>query len=638
MMDSLLASDVYPGTPLRSGSRGDNVRKMQSYLNVIGGAYPSIPQQTADSISGSKTQQAVTAFQRQFGLTADGVIGVNTWNKIVSVYREVSGAPQDPDQYPGSVIDYGASGPNVVKMQNYLNEVGVYYPTIPRLTVDGRYGNRGQNAVTAFQKQFGLAQDGVIGEATWNRIVSERARVKNNPPAVTPAAYPGVVLQMGSQGSSVVVAQNYLNYLASRMPQLPTVSVDGVYGTSTQTSVIGFQKKYGLPQDGKIGPVTWKKIAQVYADTVNNQLPPIGGDSDEYPGAPLRAGSRGDNVTKMQTYLNFIGLYYTSIPATAADGVFGTSTDRAGRAFQQQFGLPVDGIIGENTWNKIVEVYGELQTNPQPGDPDAYPGTPLQMGSRGGNVAKMQNRLNFIGRYYTSVPAMAEDGIFGSATQRSVQDFQREFGLTVDGIIGEDTWYKILDVYNDLQDNPPPQPDPDAYPGTPLRAGSRGDDVTKMQTSLNFIGLYYTSIPQIGVDGSFGTDTDRSTRAFQGQFGLTVDGIIGERTWNRIIEVYNELQGDPQEPDRYPGTPLEMGSSGANVTKMQSDLNSIGYYYPTIPRLTVDGRFGDLMYKAVTAFQRQFRLPVDGIIGEETWDAIVAERTAVTNLSLIHIL
>lgn len=178
----------------------------------------------------------------------------------------------------------------------------------------------------------------------------------------------------------------------------------------------------------------------------------------------------------------------------------------------------MDGIIGENTWNKIVEIYGELQTNPQPEDPDAYPGTPLQVGSRGSNVSKMQNHLNFIGRYYTSIPAVVADGIFGTATQRSVRAFQQQFGLTVDGIIGEVTWYKILDVYNDLQENPPPDPGSDVYPGTPLRAGSRGDDVTKMQTYLNFIGLYYTAIPQIGVDGI-------SEQKLTGRCGLSSDSL-----------------------------------------------------------------------------------------------------------------
>ena len=69
---------------LREGSRGDNVRLMQEYLRTISQRYP-IPTIVADGIFGAATKNAVTAFQRTFGLTPDGIIGKNTWNRIVAV-------------------------------------------------------------------------------------------------------------------------------------------------------------------------------------------------------------------------------------------------------------------------------------------------------------------------------------------------------------------------------------------------------------------------------------------------------------------------------------------------------------------------------------------------------------------------
>lgn len=73
----------YPGTLLREGSRGDNVRLMQEYLRAIGQRYP-IPWLAVDGIFGSGTRQAVIAFQRLSGLTQDGIIGRNTWDQIVA--------------------------------------------------------------------------------------------------------------------------------------------------------------------------------------------------------------------------------------------------------------------------------------------------------------------------------------------------------------------------------------------------------------------------------------------------------------------------------------------------------------------------------------------------------------------------
>ena len=74
----------YPGTPLREGSRGDNVWIMQDYLRTISRRYP-IPTIAADGIFGPATRSAVVAFQRLFDLDPDGIVGRNTWDRIVTV-------------------------------------------------------------------------------------------------------------------------------------------------------------------------------------------------------------------------------------------------------------------------------------------------------------------------------------------------------------------------------------------------------------------------------------------------------------------------------------------------------------------------------------------------------------------------
>lgn len=161
------SSITYPGSTLKVGSQGSNVRLMQQYLNVISNSYPSIPKIAADGIYGPATRNAVMAFQKQFGLSQDGIIGPVTWNKIVEVYNSVTGSTT----YPGYPLSIGSRGNDVLIMQQNLNKISDRYPSIPELVEDGIFGSGTKNSVMAFQKQFGLTQDGIIGPVTWNKII-----------------------------------------------------------------------------------------------------------------------------------------------------------------------------------------------------------------------------------------------------------------------------------------------------------------------------------------------------------------------------------------------------------------------------------------------------------------------------------
>lgn len=74
----------------------------------------------------------------------------------------------------------------------------------------------------------------------------------------------------------------------------------------------------------------------------------------------------------------------------------------------------------------------------------------------------------------------------------------------------------------------------------------------------------------------------------------------------------------------YPGKPLRVGSSGKDVTVMQQYLNGLGVVYTGVNRLSADGKYGAATRDAVRRFQKQFSLNADGIIGQNTWNAIVA--------------
>ncbi len=107
------------------------------------------------------------------------------------------------------------------------------------------------------------------------------------------------------------------------------------------------------------------------------------------------------------------------------------------------------------------------------------------------------------------------DGIFGSQTLSAVRTFQQNNGLSVDGIVGPNTWKTLLFL--------PPYPT--------LRQGNSGVYVTFLQQLLES-----NLIPVGGIDGIFGSRTLSAVRTFQENNGLSVDGIVGPNTWNALTQ------------------------------------------------------------------------------------------------------
>ncbi len=85
------ALPLYPGSILAEGSEGDYVRVLQEWLNALSDTYTDIPKIIADGRFGAATEAAVRAFQRRFGITANGVVGAVTWDRIASAYEDIRG-------------------------------------------------------------------------------------------------------------------------------------------------------------------------------------------------------------------------------------------------------------------------------------------------------------------------------------------------------------------------------------------------------------------------------------------------------------------------------------------------------------------------------------------------------------------
>ena len=142
--------------------------------------------------------------------------------------------------------------------------------------------------------------------------------------------------------------------------------------------------------------------------------------------------------------------------------------------------------------------------------------------------------MNELARIYPAINTQNADGIYGDNMTHAVRRFQEQFGLSADGILGRDTWARIVSVYEAMTAGRP-APVVTRYPGSPLRVGASGDSVRFVQSYLN--GIHGT--PHLNVDGIYGQGTARSVAAFQAVSGLTPDGIVGAATWPAMITAFN---------------------------------------------------------------------------------------------------
>ena len=264
---------------------------------------------------------------------------------------------------------------------------------------------------------------------------------------------------------------------------------------------------------------------------------------------------------------------------------------------------------------------------------ESYPGQPLRLGDKGEDVKVIQMQLNRIRKNYPGIPEITnENGEFNEATKNAVKVFQKIFNLSQDGIVGKKTWYKISQIYvgvkklAELHSEGEKLPLPDKTPNNILRVGDTGDEVKVAQFLLKVIGAFYDSILPIEITGNFDQDMVEVVKSFQSEFGLDADGIIGPKTWSKLIEVYKSLEPyiltTSGEFIKYPGYLIKKGKRGEDVKLIQSWINEIHKNYQFIPEISADGIFGDKTKEAIMIFQRWQGLIADGIVGKLTWDSL----------------
>jgi peptidoglycan hydrolase-like protein with peptidoglycan-binding domain len=130
--------------------------------------------------------------------------------------------------------------------------------------------------------------------------------------------------------------------------------------------------------------------------------------------------------------------------------------------------------------------------------------------------------------------------------------------------------------------------------------GSKGERVVAIQYLLN-----QQINAKLATDGNYGPKTTAAVKAFQKKAKLPVDGIVGPMTYPKLIIT------------------VKKGSKGPAVSAVQHNLH-FAYGFKS---LMVSGTFGNGTLKAVKSFQKRFKLTQDGIVGANTWNALIIHET-----------
>ena len=445
---------------------------------------------------------------------------------IPAVYlggKELAEDSQAQENY--SSMSQGSSGDAVSALQDALRELGFY-----TTASSGTYDAATISAVKAFQSRNGLLQTG-IATAELQKLIFEGKPLSTTGARVSVAVLPpidGVTMRSGDTGYQVAALQEALKSLGYY-----TAQITGSYDTATFVAVKRFQEDKHLTVDGVAGPKVLAALNPVIDPTQAPEIQVIA--SATATPAPitadnvvvLRRGTRGLAVTRLQERLVSLG-YYSITP----DGIYDADDIAAVRAFQQKSGLTVDGVAGLETQlmlyssNAVSAVATPAPSAAAASNANANTSATLRIGSSGSEVNLLQARLTTL-KYFSDTI----DGKFGTKTASAVAAFQKDNGLTADGVAGPQT---LSALYNSKAKAASVTVNASATAaplsaGDVLHMGSAGSTVKSVQNALISLGYLKGA-----ADGIYGTKTYLAVQAFQKDNSLSIDGMVGQATLARL--------------------------------------------------------------------------------------------------------
>lgn len=153
-----------------------HIKELQTYLRGISFINSNVPRIVPDGVYGALTSEAVSAFQKNYGLPQTGEADRATWNKIHSAYQDVLAYYGEQEKLapfpsPGHVIMFGEKGYLIQLLQIMINTIADYYTNIRNVPVSGKFDEPTMCAVIQLQNILGIYPDGQLDKSAWNKIV-----------------------------------------------------------------------------------------------------------------------------------------------------------------------------------------------------------------------------------------------------------------------------------------------------------------------------------------------------------------------------------------------------------------------------------------------------------------------------------
>lgn len=620
-------------TRLESGSEGDEVLALQNRLIALGYLTG-----TADGKYGTQTQNAIKLFQKALGISQTGIANVSLQEKLFSANApayaaSATAAPSTDSGVAASgytTLVRGDSGDNVRSLQSRLKELGYLSGS-----VDGSFGGQTESAVKAFQKALGLTQSGVASSSLQEKLFAADApkaavTVTAAPTTAAPTAAPAAPTATPGVGGYSELSYGMKNNLAvqnmqNRLKELGyfTAQSTGNYYSQTAEAVKLFQQAVGLSATGtataEMQILLYAASAPAY--TAATAAPVTTATPTPAPGtyAVLSKGSRGSEVTNLQKRLIALGW-----ASGSADGIYGSQTVNAVKAFQAAIGYTQDGVASielQTILFSAVAPANSATATPTPTStpvPSASYQT-LKPGDTGDSVKALQQRLKDLGYFSGTI-----GGNYLTKTTAAVKLFEAALGRAqtgeATGELQEILFSDAAPTYTDVN-----------VGYAQLVKGDSGLQVANMQKRLIELGWLSGT-----ADGDYGSNTEKAVKAFQAAVSLTQSGTADIDTLNRLYSdsapaytapapVVTDVPAATQTPvpvitdapasSTYQA--LQPGDSGDLVAAMQRRLKELGYFNGNIV-----GNYKELTTAAVKRFQAAMGYTQDGVASSALLEAL----------------
>ena len=154
------------------------IRSLQTMLRVISEDDRSLPNIVPDGIYGQQTINAVSAFQRRYGIPVTGITDKNTWDTIVTIYEDAiirigKAEPIEIIMEPGQVFRAGDRSPYIYLLQSILTQLSIDNPSIEKPDHTGTMDESTIISLTAFQQLSDLPITGELDKITWKHLVKQ---------------------------------------------------------------------------------------------------------------------------------------------------------------------------------------------------------------------------------------------------------------------------------------------------------------------------------------------------------------------------------------------------------------------------------------------------------------------------------